>query len=139
VLVDARHHLRAEHQVGELWPHRDDQRANDRGDHEQSGAEDDVGHHAPQQARVAVRHEPQHAARGDPVAGIDEVVRAADEAIEVELQRARGAVRADGGKVGGRLAVEQPKVAQVGAVERADAVALGLRGERVQPIPVTLA
>ena len=76
---------------------------------------------------------------GDLVAGVDEVVSAANEAVEVLLEGAGGLVGARGAEVGGGLAVEQTEVAKFRSVKGFDAGRFDLTQERVKPVPVILA
>jgi uncharacterized RDD family membrane protein YckC len=73
------------------------------------------------------------------VAGVDEVVGSADEAVEVVLEGAGGVVGADGGEVGGSLAVEEAEVAEIGTGEGTNSVGFGLTNERFEALPVILA
>ena len=53
------------------------------------------------------------ASGGDAIAGVDVIVRATNEAVEVLLEGARGGVGASGAEIGGGLAVEEAEIAQV--------------------------
>jgi len=53
---------------------------------------------------------------GDLVAGVDVVVGASDEAVEVLLEGAGGLIGAGGAEIGGGLAVEEAEVAEFGSV-----------------------
>ena len=64
---------------------------------------------------------------------------AADEAVEVLLQCARGGVCAGGAEIGGGLAVEEAEIPQIRAAERLDAAGFHLAEKRIETIPVILA
>jgi len=66
-------------------------------------------------------------------------VGSGDEAVEVLGESLRGMVGADGGEVGGCLAVEEAEIAEVGGGKRLDAVGFDLVDERVEAVPVILA
>jgi len=86
-----------------------------------------------------VGEEVPEAGCGDLVTGVDVVVGAADEAVEILLEGAGGFIGAGGAEIGGGLAVEEAEVAELGSVEGFDAGGFDLAEERVEPVPVILA
>ena len=62
---------------------------------------------------ITLREKLPHAREVHPVAGVDVIMRAADEAVEVCFKGAGGLVGPDGGEVGCGLPVEQAELAQV--------------------------
>ncbi len=138
VVVDGVHHGGAEVECGKVRADESDERAEDCGDDGDRGREVDVGRHAAEEARVTVGDEVPEADGRDTFTGVDEVVGAADELVEVLLEGAGGAVGADGGEIGGGLAVEQAEFAEFCCVKRSDASAFDLTKERVEPVPVIL-
>jgi len=99
----------------------------------------DVGREAAEQARVSVGEEVPDAGGGDAIAGVDVVVGAADEAVEVLLQCARGGIRACRAEIGGGLAVKEAEIAEIGAAEGLNAAGFYLAEKRIETIPVILA
>jgi hypothetical protein len=89
--------------------------------------------------RVAVGEELPEGRPGDAVAGVDVVVGAGDEFVEVLLEGSRGAVGANGGEVGSGLAVEEAQVAEIVGLEGFDAAGFDLMDERIEAVPVMLA
>ena len=137
--MDGVHQAWAGHVRADVGPREGDERAESSGEKEDRRGRDDVAREAAQQARIAVGEElPQRYGR-DALSGVDEVVGASDEAVEVVLQRARGVVGAHGGEVGRGLAVEQAEIAQVARRKRTHSGAFHLAQQRIQPVPVILA
>jgi len=60
-----------------------------------------------------VSEEVPDASGGDAIAGVDVVVGAAYETVEILLQGARRGVSSGGAEIGGGLAVEEAEIAQV--------------------------
>lgn len=139
VVVEVVEHLLAHEGALEVGAGDGDQRAEDRAEDEDRRGEHHITAEAAQQARVAVGEEVPQAAKAELATGVDEVVGAADEAVEVLLQRARGTVGARGAEVGGGLAIEQAEVAQIVRAKRLHAVGFDAGGERFEAVPVMLA
>ncbi len=139
VVLDGFDHLRAEHGVHEVRPDERDDDAEDGGEPEEREGEGDVGEEAAEDAGVLEGKKAPQAADGKLAAGVDEVVRAGDEAVEVVLERARAGIGAHGGKVRGGLPVEEAEVAELAGRERLQPGLFGLGGRRFQPVPVILA
>ena len=76
----------------------------------------------PQQPRIAVGEEVPQAAKPELPPGVDEVMRAAHQPVQILLEIARRAVGPRSAQVGGGLPVKQPEIAQVVAAQRLHAV-----------------
>jgi len=107
-------HLRAQHGVHEL-------RTGDceQGSEKGAGKEDGeggggVGQETTEDSWIAAGQEVPDARETHSIAGVDVIVGATDETVEVCFEGAGGLVGADSGEVGCGLAVEQAEFAQVG-------------------------
>ena len=139
VVLDLVDHLGTEHGVHEL-------RARDceEGSEECAGEEDGegdggVGQEAAEDSGIAFGEEVPDAAEVHPVAGVDVIMGAADEAVEVCFEGAGGLVGADGGEVGGGLTVEKAELAQLGGGQSLEAGCFDLLDEGFEAAPAFFA
>ncbi len=139
VMLDGVHHLGAEHGVHEGGAQHGEDHAEERGGEGEEERGGGVGEEAAEEPGVVVREEAPESERVEAATGVDEMMRPADEAVEVGFKGAGGLVRADRGEVGGGLAVEQAEVAEVGSGERLQAEGFHLLEELLQAGPVGLA
>ena len=107
VMVEIGYAVGAEEHDAEVGAHHNDECAERAGRDADEGCGEEVAGEPAEEARVAAGEELPDGGDGDAGAGVDVVVGAADEAVEVLLEGAGGAVGADGGEVGGGLTVEQ--------------------------------
>ena len=135
-IVDA---LLAEHGDAELRTNDGDDGAEGEGDGEDGRGQDDVAGETAEETWVAVSQKVPDPGSGNLIAGVDVVVGAADETIEVLLEGAGGPVGAGGAEIGGGLAVEEAEVAEFGSIKGFDAGGFDLAQERIESVPVILA
>ena len=114
VVLDRVDHSGAEHGVHELGTGDCQERSEECAGEEDREGSRGVGQEAAEDSGVAFGEEVPDAAEVHAVAGVDVIMGAADEAIQVCFEGAGGLVGADGGEVGRGLAVEQTELSQVG-------------------------
>ncbi len=139
VVVKVGYLVGAEEHDAEVWTEHDDEGSKETGGDTDEGGREKVAGEAAEEARIAVGEELPEGRERDAVAGVDVVVGAGDEAVEVLGEGLRGAVGADGGEVGSGLAVEEAEIAEVRGREGFDAAGFNLMDERVEAVPVMLA
>ena len=86
--------------------------------------------------RERARVEGEHAAALAPPAGVDQVVGAAEELIQVGGEAPAARIFTRRGEVGRGLAVQLRQLAEVAGRERADVAALARRDQCLEPRPV---
>jgi len=135
VVFDLVDHLRAEHGMHELRA-RDCQEGSEKcaGEKDSEGY-DGVRQEAAEDSWISPGEEVPYAREVQSIAGVDVIVGAADEAVEVCFEGAGGLVGADGGEVGGGLTVEQAKLAQVGGRQGFEAGGFDLLDQGFEPAP----
>ena len=139
MVLDSVDHLRAEHGVHEVGAEDRDDDAEEEAHHAEGEGEGDVAEEAAEEAGILEGEEAADGAGGELAAGVDEIMRAGDEAVEVGFECARGLVGAGRREIGGRLAVEKAEVAEVVGGEGLQAGGFGLGGELLETVPVWLA
>jgi hypothetical protein len=139
VAVEVSDAVCAEKHDAEVRAHHDDESAENAGEDADERSGENVAREPTQKARITVGQEVPEADEGDAAAGVDVVVGAADEAVEVLFECARGAVGANGGEICGGLAVEEAEVAEFGRWESLDTGGLHLAHKRIETVPVILA
>lgn len=117
MVLDFIDHGRAEHGVHELRAGQGEEGSEERAGEEDGRGDGGVGEEATEESGVGGGEEDADGGEAEASAGVDVVMGAADEAVEVGFKGARRSVVADGGEVGGSLAVEEAEVAEVGGGE----------------------
>ncbi len=138
VVVDFVHHRRPQPKRGEVRTQQGDQHAEPEAGQKHRRGQQEIGKHAPQQARIAVPQELPQRPEGNPPAGVDKIVCAADKLVQVLFERARGRIGADAGQIGRRLPVQQTKFAQLWESELLYPAVFSLPQERFQTGPMIL-
>ncbi len=139
VMVDGVDHLRAEggdHVVGAEHGEHGSEEA---GEGEECEGEGGIGEEAAEEPGILEQEIAADRAWREAMAGVDEIMRARDEPVEVGFEGTGCGVGAHGGEVGGGLAVEQAEVAKVAGGEGFEAGGFGVLRELLQTRPVRLA
>ena len=114
VVLDLVDHLRAEHGIHELRTRDRQQRSEERSAEEDGEGDGGVGKQTPEDPRIAFGEKVPDALEVQPVAGVDVIMSAADEAVQVCFEGAGAFVSSYGGEVGRGLTVEEPELAKIG-------------------------
>jgi uncharacterized RDD family membrane protein YckC len=139
VVLDLVDHLGAEHDVHELRA-RDGQESSE----ECAGEEDGygyggVGQETAEDSGVGFGEEVPDAGEVEAVAGVDVIMGAADETVEVCFEGARAFVGAHGGEIGCGLAVEQAELAELGRGQGFEAGGFNLLKQDFEAAPAFFA
>ncbi len=136
VVVDGVDHLRAEGGDHVFGAEDGEHGAEEAGGDEEREGEGGVGEEAAEEAGIFVGEIAGDGARRKGAASVDEIMRAGDEPVEVGFEGTGCGIGADGGEVGGGLAVEQAEVAEVLGGEGFEAGGFGLARELFETGPV---
>ena len=139
MVFDVFHHLRAHEGVLEVGTQGCNQRAQQCAENEKRGSDADIPAKSTQKPWITVCKEVPQTAESQPPTRIDEVVRPANQAVQILLQGAGIAVRARRTQVRRRLSIEQPEIPQVIAAQGLHALGLDPADKRIEPVPVILA
>ena len=118
VAVDGFDHLRSEQFNLEVRILISNYSAHESGDGEDGGGERNMAQVAPECDGICIRKEGNHGLGTRPVAGIDGIVGAHQQLVDVTRIVHRSSIFADGSEVGGGLAIEQAQFLQIGARQR---------------------
>jgi hypothetical protein len=137
--MDGFDHLRAKLGDHVLGAEDGEHRAEEAGQREQRERERGVGKEAAEEAGIFVGEVAADRARRERGAGVDEIMRARDQPVEVGFEGTGCVIGADGGEVGGGLAVEQAEVAKVAGREGFESGGFGLKRKLLEARPVRFA
>ena len=134
--LDRVEHLAAEDEALEAGRGRGQDGAGQRAGGEHGDGRRGVAPRGAEGLRERARVEGEHAAALAPPAGVDQVVGAAEELIQVGGEAPAARIFTRRGEVGRGLAVQLRQLAEVAGRERADVAALARRDQRFEPRPV---
>ena len=134
--LDGVEHLAAEDEALEAGRGRGQDGAGERAEGEDGDGGRGVAPGGAERLRERARVEGQDAAALAAASGVDQVVGAAEELIQVGGEAPAARILARRGEVGRGLAVQLRQLAQVAGRERADVAALARRDQRLEARPV---
>ena len=139
VVLDLVDHLRTKHGVHELGSCDGEEGSQQRSCEKDGEGDRCVGEQAAKDSRIAAREEVPDAGEAHAVAGVDTIMGAADEAVQVCFEGAGGLIGPDGGEVGCGLAVEEAELAQFWGGESFEAGCFDLLDEGFEAAPTIFA
>ena len=140
VAVDGFDHLRPEQFNLEVRILISNYSAHESGYGEDGGGERDVAQVTPECDGICIRKEGNHGLGTRPVAGIDGIVSADQQLVDIARIVHRSSIFADGSEVGGGLAIEQAQFLQIGTRERLQSAfgTLVQEGFKLRPVRFAL-